>query len=99
MSCLGATQVGVTQVSVSVSCPYNDYFDSSAKPMDVASQNKIYANENYREVFLLVSDVLHYITLHYIIIVLYDTTLHYNSVILHYTTLHYNNIILHYTTI
>ena len=38
--CLGATQVGVTQVwSRSVSRPYKDSYDSSSRPMGVASQN------------------------------------------------------------
>ena len=37
-TCLGATQVGVTQV-VSVRRPYKDSYDSSARPMGVASQN------------------------------------------------------------
>ena len=39
-TCLGATQAGVTQVvSVRLASPYKDSFDSSARPMGVASQN------------------------------------------------------------
>ena len=38
-TCLGATQVGVTRWSRSVSHPYKDSYDSSARPMGVASQN------------------------------------------------------------
>ena len=39
MSCLGATQVGVTQVVArSVSRPYKDSYDSSARPIGVALQ-------------------------------------------------------------
>ena len=37
----GATQVGVTQISVRLASVHKDSFDSSARPMGVASQNSM----------------------------------------------------------